>query len=96
MAEKIRAMMTRASPRDYYDAWTHLNKIHDKTHLRELVKKKCTLTEYTYNPSSVLDHEKIRRIEASWNIRLHHLVPKCPSFKEILPKLIKELEFLIK
>jgi len=96
MAEKIRAMMTRESPRDYYDAWTHLGKIQDKPHLGELVKKKCTITEYKYNPTSILDEEKIHRIDASWNIRLHHLVPKCPSFKEILPKLIKQLEFLIK
>lgn len=94
MAEKIRAMMTRESPRDYYDAWTHLGSIHDKPHLRELAKKKCTITEYNYNPSSILDEEKIHRIDTSWNIRLHHLVPKCPSFKEILPNLIKELEFL--
>ena len=94
MAEKLRAMMTRESPRDYYDVWTHLNKIQDKLHLRELVEKKCTLTEYEYNPASILDHDKIHRIDASWKIRLHHLVPRCPSFKEILPTLTKELHFL--
>jgi hypothetical protein len=54
MAEKIRAMMTRESPRDYYDAWAHLNKLPDRGYLRQLVIKKCELTEYEYNPENIL------------------------------------------
>lgn len=94
MAEKLRAMMTRESPRDYYDAWAHLPKIRDKPHLRELVEKKCILTGYEYNPANILNQDKIHRINASWNLRLHHLVPRCPNFKEILPALTQELFFL--
>ena len=94
MAEKLRAMMTRESPRDYYDAWIHLNKIQDKHRLRNLTEKKCILTGYEYNPASILDQDKLQRVESSWNLRLHHLVPRCPEFKEILPGLTQELIFL--
>ncbi|MGD2200640.1 MAG: nucleotidyl transferase AbiEii/AbiGii toxin family protein [Candidatus Bathyarchaeota archaeon] len=49
MAEKLRAAMTRENPRDYYDLWAYLPKT-DIDSLRDLVKRKCTLTKYDYNP----------------------------------------------
>jgi len=94
MSEKIRAMITRESPRDYYDAYSQLHKIKDKKHLKDLMIKKCKITDYEYKPENILNKEKIDRIEASWKTQLQHLVPRCPEFKNILPKLKKELKFL--
>lgn len=94
MSEKIRAMITRESPRDYYDAYSQLHKIKDRTHLKDLIIKKCKITEYEYKPENILNKEKIDRIEASWKTQLQHLVPRCPEFKKILPTLKKELQFL--
>jgi uncharacterized protein len=94
ISEKIRAMITRESPRDYYDTYSQLHKISDKTHLKNLVIKKCNIVEYEYKPENILNKEKIERIEASWKTQLQHLVPKCPEFKTIIPTLKKELKFL--
>jgi len=96
MSEKLRAIITRESPRDYYDAWTHLPRIRDKHQLRKLTEKKCAITGYEYDPANILDQDKLLRVESSWKTRLHHLVPYCPEFKDILPDLTKELKFLQK
>jgi len=49
MTEKLRAMMTRENPRDYYHAWAHLPRINEKGRLKELAQRKCALAEYPSN-----------------------------------------------
>jgi hypothetical protein len=95
LAEKIRAMMTRESPRDYYDVYSYVDKIEDKNHLKKLTIEKCRLVEYDYEPENIFERDKIQRIEALWEIQLQHLLPKCPEFQNILPRLTKKLSFLI-
>ncbi|MFP3952491.1 MAG: nucleotidyl transferase AbiEii/AbiGii toxin family protein [Candidatus Bathyarchaeia archaeon] len=94
MSEKLRAMMTRETPRDYYDAWIHLPKIPDKQRLKKLVKEKCDKTGYKYDPASILNPDKLERIDAAWKIRLQHLIPECPQFRDIIPGLKTRLSFL--
>jgi hypothetical protein len=94
IAEKIRAMMTRESPRDYYDVYHHLHKIKDKNHMKNLVVEKCRLVGYDYEPENILSKEKLQRIESLWKIQLQHLLPKCPEFKNILPSLTTRIGFL--
>lgn len=95
LAEKIRAMMTRESPRDYYDVFSYVDKIEDKTHLKKLTVEKCRLVGYDYEPENIFERDKIQRIEALWDIQLQHLLPKCPEFQNILPSITEKLSFLL-
>lgn len=95
MAEKLRAMMTRENPRDYYDAWAHLPKIHEKEHLKELAQRKCALAEYPYNPSKIFDQDVLSRIESAWKTQLQHLTPDYVEFQTIIPQLKNQTRFLL-
>jgi len=94
MAEKIRAAMTRESPRDYYDLWAHLIKISDKDTLRSLSQRKCTATGYTYDPLRIFDDATLRRINSAWKTQLQHLIPNYSEFATILPQLREETRFM--
>lgn len=94
MAEKLRAMMTRENPRDYYDAWAHLPKIDEKGYLKELAQRKCTLVEYPFNPSRILDQDILSRVESAWRTQLQHLTPDYVEFATIIPQLRDHTRFL--
>ena len=94
MAEKLRAMMTRENPRDYYDAWAHLPRIDEKEHLKELAQRKCALADYPYNPSKILDQDVLSRIESAWKTQLQHLTPDYVEFQTIIPQLKNQTRFL--
>ena len=94
MAEKLRAIMTRENPRDYYDAWAHLPKIHEKAHLKELVQRKCALAEYPFNPSKIFDQDVLSRIESAWKTQLKHLAPDYVEVQTIIPQLRDQTRFL--
>jgi predicted nucleotidyltransferase component of viral defense system len=94
IAEKIRALMSRGYPRDYYDVWAHLDKISDKNDLKELVKKKCLLVNLPYTPDLILEKDALQRAKAEWNNQLKHLIRDPVSFNEIQLKLEQELAFL--
>jgi len=94
IAEKIRALMSRGYPRDYYDVWAHLDKIPDKNDLKELAKKKCLLVNLSYTPDVIFEKDTLQRVKAEWNNQLKHLIRDPASFDEIQPKLEQELAFL--
>jgi len=94
IAEKIRALMSRGYPRDYYDVWAHLDKIPDKNDLKELAKKKCLLANLSYTPDAIFEKDTLQRVKAEWDNQLKHLVRDPVSFDEIKPKLEQELAFL--
>jgi len=94
IAEKIRALMSRGYPRDYYDVWAHLDKISDKNDLKELVKRKCLLVNLPYTPDLILEKDALQRAKAEWNNQLKHLIRDPVSFNEIQLKLEQELAFL--
>ena len=94
MAEKLRAIMTRENPRDYYDAWAHLPKIHEKAHLKEFAQRKCALAEYPFNPSKIFDQDVLSRIESAWKTQLKHLAPDYVEVQTIIPQLRDQTRFL--
>lgn len=94
IAEKLRALMSRGYPRDYYDVWAHLDKIPDKNNLKEQVKKKCLLANLPYTPDTILEKDTLQRVKAEWNNQLKHLIRDPVSFDEIQQKLKQELAFL--
>jgi predicted nucleotidyltransferase component of viral defense system len=95
MAEKLRALMERGYPRDYYDISTHIDKIKDKAFLRQLTKRKCRLIGAKYEPSNILDADALARAKAAWKTQLEQLLPHYTDFKTILPELKSKLSFLL-
>jgi len=94
IAEKLRALMERSYPRDYYDIWTHIDEIADKSSLRELTERKCALVGLEYSPATILDEHILQRVETTWRTQLQHLLPNYVEFRAILPDLKAKLKFL--
>jgi predicted nucleotidyltransferase component of viral defense system len=94
MAEKLRALMERGYPRDYYEVWYHIDQIQDKTTLKQLTARKCTLLSLEYNPSRIFDESVLERVESLWKTQLQHLIPNYLDFRDILPELKAKLNFL--
>ncbi|MBS7619323.1 nucleotidyl transferase AbiEii/AbiGii toxin family protein [Candidatus Bathyarchaeota archaeon] len=94
IAEKLRALIDRGYPRDYYDVSAHIDQIQDKAFLKELTKRKCRLIGIKYEPSKIFNEEVLARVESAWRTQLEHLVPQYTDFKTILPGLRTKLAFL--
>ena len=94
VAEKLRALIERGYPRDYYDVSAHIDKIDDKTSLRKLIERKCRLIGVKYEPENIFDADALARAEAAWKTQLEQLIPDYADFKTILPQLISKLSFL--
>jgi len=94
MAEKLRALMERGYPKDYYDIWFHIDKIQDKRLLKELTKRKCNLVGIEFNPTNIFDIQTLKNVESMWRTQLQHLLPHYVNFRHILPDLKTKLSFL--
>lgn len=94
IAEKLRALMSRGYPRDYFDIWSHIDKIGDKASLRDLTKRKCSILNLEYQPFNIFKEKILARVESAWKTQLQHLVPDYIEFKTILPELKEKLKFL--
>lgn len=94
ISEKLRAMISRGYPRDYYDTWAHIDKIQDKDALRELTKRKCALLDIEYAPTNIFEEAFLARVELSWKTQLQHLLRNYIEFKTIIPDLKTKLSFL--
>jgi len=94
MAEKLRALIDRGYPRDYYDVSSYIDKIQNKVLLKELTERKCRLIGIKYEPSNIFDKDVLARVEATWETQLEHLLSHYTDFKTILPELKSKLAFL--
>jgi predicted nucleotidyltransferase component of viral defense system len=94
IAEKLRALMERGYSRDYYDIWKHIDKITDKSSLRELTARKCTLIGIEYSPTTIFDENILQRVESTWRTQLQHLLPDYVEFRAMLSDLKDRLKFL--
>lgn len=94
IAEKLRVLMTRGYPRDYFDIWCHIDKIQKKDFLRNLTKKKCDLVGYEYAPSKIFEKNSLDLAKSDWEVSLRHLVTLQNSFEEIISELKQKLGFL--
>lgn len=93
LAEKIRTLMQRSKPRDYFDVWFLLrNRKFDTLEINELVIEKCRCIGIEYNPDMVIpDMESLKQ---QWKTDLVHLVKELPEFEIVVSELKKELELL--
>lgn len=94
IAEKLRALMERGYPRDYYDIWFHIDRIQDKIALRKLTERKCAQLNIEYRPSVIFEESILERVESLWRTQLQHLLPNYIDFRNILPELKAKLNFL--
>lgn len=83
-AEKIRALVERARPRDLYDVITmfqHKNIRPNKTTLINVLKQKCDFKNITMPVITDLEKHK-KNLENGWNIMLAHQLPTLPPFEK--------------
>lgn len=93
LAEKIRTLIQRSKPRDYFDVWFLLkNKKIDATEIKNLVIEKCNRVNIEYTPNKIFSDIKLLKVR--WKKDLVYLVKELPDFDVVLVELKKELEFL--
>jgi len=92
-AEKIRTLIQRSKPRDYFDVWFMLeNKNFDEIEIKKAVIEKCRRIGVNYEPDKIFsDMEDLRK---RWKTDLVHLVRDLPDFDKVIIELRKKLEFL--
>jgi len=94
LAEKIRSLIQRKKPRDYYDVWFTIRKNKELlSGMKELLEKKCK------NINVQIDLNKIFMnlddVEKLWKHHLVELVEKLPGFEKVIEELkgyIKKIE----
>jgi predicted nucleotidyltransferase component of viral defense system len=93
LAEKARACLTRARPRDLYDVWFLRSKGIALDH--QMIEEKLRLYEEFRNRTPGLEEikERLASIEDEWDRDLEALVParSHPSFREAEEDLLKSL-----
>ena len=87
--------MSRGYARDYYDVWSHIDKVNDKIHLKELTEDKCAIIDYPFSPTKIFDKNSLDQARAEWRNQLGHLIRDYVDFEEVIPKLQRQLAFLI-
>ncbi len=92
-AEKIRTLIQRSKPRDYFDVWFMLeSKNFDKDEIKKAVVEKCRRIGVKYEPDKIFSD--IENLKKRWKTDLVHLVRELPDFDEVIIELRKKLEFL--
>jgi len=88
LAEKVRALMIRGKARDLYDLAFLIKKgvLFDYV----LINKKLTYYKKTFNPEEFI--QKAKSIKTLWQSELHGLVPKIPSYDDVLHLTLKQLK----
>lgn len=93
LSEKIRALIQRSKPRDYFDVWFILhNKDFDWNEIKEAVMEKCRRIGVKYEPDNIF--RDIEAIKKQWKTDLVHLVRDLPDFDMVLSELREKLAFL--
>ncbi len=87
LAEKVRAIMTRAKARDVYDLWFLLEKgVEFDT---SLVKKKLEFYGREWEPREFSEHLAIRK--ALWKPELEPLVTRLPRFSGVRKRILEKV-----
>lgn len=89
-AEKLRALIQRKRPRDYFDMWLLLEKITFES-FEKLAEKKLIAVNDTFDISRVFNDLDI--VRSLWKIDLQQLVSQLPEFDTVVSELRKKLYF---
>lgn len=97
-AEKLRALVERARPRDLYDViHLHALKTSSKSRVQLLksLREKCQYKNVPLPTEAILkNHSNYHNLESEWNKMLKHQLPKLQPFSEYWEKLINVLDEL--
>lgn len=93
LSEKIRALIQRSKPRDYFDVWFILeNNSFDGDEIRKAVMEKCRRIGVKYEPDKIFsDTENLKK---QWKTDLVHLVKELPDFDMVVSELKENLSLL--
>lgn len=88
-AEKIRALMQRKRPRDYFDMWLLLREIKFRD-FESLAKEKLHEADDVFDIALIFaDLDVVRSL---WNDDLRQLIPKLPDFDVVVSDMKKGLQ----
>ncbi len=90
-AEKMRALVQRKRPRDYFDMWLLLKEINFREFEKIADKKLVSSGDKLDIRRVFVDMETVKSL---WKDDLVQLVPELPDFETVIDDLKKELEFL--
>jgi len=92
-AEKVRTLIQRKKPRDYFDLWYILkNKNYDLIEIKIAVIEKCRRIGIEYEPHKIFSD--IGSLRKQWKTDLIHLVTELPDFDMVITDLRNKLECL--
>ncbi|MFH1774650.1 MAG: nucleotidyl transferase AbiEii/AbiGii toxin family protein [Methanobacteriota archaeon] len=89
IAEKIRALITRNQPRDYFDAYMILEKGY-KINLK-LVRKKLADVKQKFEVERIF--KNAQKIYSKWDIEISQLTNKPVEFMTVIKRLQKEFKY---
>lgn len=87
LAEKIRAVMSRAKARDVYDTWFLIEK--GIRFDEDLVKEKMKYYEEEWNPKEFA--KKISTKKSTWKTELSPLVNAVPDFSKVKKSILRDV-----
>jgi predicted nucleotidyltransferase component of viral defense system len=88
LAEKIRALLVRAKPRDLYDIWLLLNQGVRPDNL--LIERKLALYEMAWDQDALV--EALDRARTGWERDLKHLLPQFVPYELVREGVIARLD----
>lgn len=88
-AEKMRALIQRKRPRDYYDMWLLLREIEFKD-FENLAEEKLAAMDDKFDISKVFADLEI--VKSLWKDDLRQLIPELPDFDSVIKDLKKQFE----
>jgi predicted nucleotidyltransferase component of viral defense system len=92
-AEKLRTLIQRSKPRDYFDVWFILkNKSFDQEEIKNAVIEKCRRIGVKYEPGRIF--KETENLKKQWKTDLVHLVRELPDYDIIMTELKEKLAFL--
>ncbi|MCD4740178.1 nucleotidyl transferase AbiEii/AbiGii toxin family protein [archaeon] len=89
VAEKLRAMLTRNQPRDYYDVYNLLKKGY--TIDRSLLRKKLSEAGESFDVNRIF--KNARKIYSKWDEDINHLTNKPVEYSTVITTLQKEFDY---
>lgn len=94
LSEKIRSMIQRKEPRDYFDVWYICkNKSEILKNIKSLIIKKCE--KINVNPEFDKIFRNIEITEKLWDQRLGNIMNNVPCFKKVFDDLKNYMEIIM-
>lgn len=88
-SEKMRALIQRKRPRDYFDMWLLLKELEFKD-FEKLAEKKLTAMDDNMDIGKVFTDLDI--VRSLWKVDLEQLIPELPDFDAVMNDLKRKLE----